>query len=152
VLINAIYWTEKYPRLITIDALRRLFEGETPPHLRVVGDISCDIGGSIECTIKATTSDAPCYVFDPAKGRAHDGYEGRGPVVMAVDNLPCELPREASEHFSRSLRDFMGEFAALDLTSAGVLKELSAPLRKSVIAFQGQLLEPYRYIGECLDS
>ena len=150
VLMNTIYWTEKYPRLVTIDFVRQLFSGDAPAPLRVVGDISCDIGGSIEFTTKATEPDNPCYVFEPASGAVRDGYAGHGPVVMAVDNLPCELPLESSEHFSTSLRDFIAEFAAADLSATDGLRPLSEPLRKSVIAHRGALLPPFEYIKDCL--
>lgn len=152
VLINAIFWTDKYPRLVTIDFLRDLFSLEKQPHLRVIGDISCDVDGSIECTVKATESDAPCYVFEPATGAVREGYAGAGPVIMAIDNLPCELPVESSEHFSASLRDFIAEFSNVALRSPGGLLDLSDPLKKSIIAYQGELLSPFMYLEECIQK
>ena len=103
-LINGIYWDARYPRLISKAYLRELFGGGKP-RLRVIGDISCDIEGSIECTVRATEPDEPVFVYNPHTGEATDGYQGDGVVVMAVDILPSELPRDASDDFSRVLLD-----------------------------------------------
>ncbi len=148
-LVNAIFWTEQCPRLVTKSFLRELYGG-AQPKLRVIGDISCDLEGSIEATIKTTMPDAPCFVYDAATDSARDGYEGRGPVIMAVDNLPCELPLESTQHFSTSLRDFVAEFARADITTREGIEALSYPLRRSLIAFQGQLEPEYRYIEACI--
>jgi len=91
VVVNAIYWAPQYPRFITKKALRRLWEGARPPRLRVVGDITCDIDGSLECTVKSTEPDRPVFTYDVDKDEAVDGFTGRGPAVMAVDNLPAEI-------------------------------------------------------------
>ena len=64
------------------------------PRLQVIGDIGCDVNGPLECTVKATDTGSPVYVYDPSTGRASNGVRGKGPVIMAVDNLPAELPRE----------------------------------------------------------
>ncbi len=147
VLVNCIYWNDRYPRLITKAFLRELF-AEGRPHLRVIGDISCDIEGSIECTVKATTSDAPCYVFHPATATITEGYAGPGPVVMAVDNLPCEIPLEASQYFSASLRGFIAQFGKLDLTAGDFEERLPEPLKKAMIVRRGALVAPFEFLKE----
>lgn len=152
ILINAIFWTPAVPRLVTNARLKELYGGSEPPSLRVIGDISCDIEGGIECTQKCTSPEAPCYVFDPVTRKITDGFSGRGPVIMAVDNLPCELPLESSQHFSRSLRSFIAEFADADLSAADGPDGLSEPLRKAMIVFQGKLTPEYRYLEECISS
>ncbi|MFQ6089815.1 MAG: hypothetical protein ACE5LD_00025, partial [Candidatus Bipolaricaulia bacterium] len=58
VLMNCIYWSPQYPRLVTKGYLKRLY-GEGRPRLRVIGDISCDIEGAIECTLRATDPGNP---------------------------------------------------------------------------------------------
>ena len=67
-LVNAIFWTEAYPRLLTNRFLRDWFEEDPGPRLRVVGDISCDIDGSVQCTTHATTPGQPAYVYEPVSG------------------------------------------------------------------------------------
>ena len=67
--------------------------------LAVVADISCDIGGPVACTIRPSSIDNPIYGYDP-HNECETDYKNPGAVaVMAVDNLPCELPRDASEGF-----------------------------------------------------
>ncbi len=109
-IINCVYWDARYPRLVTKAYLRQLYSAGQP-RLRVIGDISCDIGGSIECTVRSTEPDNPVYLYNPAAtseaDETTDGYAGYGPVIMAVDILPSELPRDASAHFGRALAPFI---------------------------------------------
>jgi alanine dehydrogenase len=151
VLMNTIYWEERYPRLVTRKWVKEAWHGGAEPRLQVIGDISCDIDGSIEITRKAPPPDNPCYVYDPAGGDLHDGVEGRGPVVMSVDNLPCELPRESSAHFSAVLRDMVPALARADFTRDLASLDLPPHLKKAVIAHRGELAPAYGYLKEFLD-
>jgi len=152
VLINAVYWDDRYPRLVTADWVRRQYASGEEPRLQVIGDISCDVGGGIEINEKVTLPDEPCYVWEAATGRLLPGVEGEGPVVMAVDNLPCELPREASESFSRVLREFIPALAGCDFGADFVALDLPDPLKRAVICHRGELTPEYRYLQECLDE
>ena len=116
-LMNTIYWNDRYPRLVTRKWVRSNYGPEKSPRLQVIGDISCDIEGSIELTLKATQPDNPCFNFDPVTLTVRGGVEGAGPVIMAVDNLPCELPRESSAFFSSVLRDMLPGLAVVDFNS-----------------------------------
>ena len=116
VLLNCVFWDTPYPRLVTKAAVRRLFAAAAAPRLRVIGDVSCDIEGSVELTVKETHIDEPVYVYDPDTGTIADGVAGRGPVVLAVGNLPCELSRESSEAFSAALSPFVPALAAADFS------------------------------------
>ena len=104
-LVNCIYWEEKYPRSSRAEQFKELWNAGQP-RLRVIGDISCDIDGSLACTTR-DRSGCAVYVYDPFTGETIDGVAGRGPVVLAVDFLPCELPIDASNYFSRTLRPFI---------------------------------------------
>ena len=150
VLVNAILWDERYPRLVTKGFARGLYEKEGQPHLRVIGDISCDIEGSIEFTVKATEPDAPCYVYDPATDRVRDGVEGQGPVVMAIDNLPCELPLESSEHFSAALVEQVAGFAHADLRADFDTAGLSPIMKRAAIAYRGRLRPEFEHLASLL--
>lgn len=149
-LINGIYWEEGYPRLVHKQELRALFEREGRPRLRVVGDITNDIGGSIEFNVKATTSANPVYVYEPAHDRAIDGWEGAGPVVLAVDKLPSELPAEASEAFGDALLPFVPALAHADYSLPFTALELPPPFKKAVIAHRGELMPGYHHLLEHL--
>ena len=102
-LVNGIYWSKHYPRLVTRRYLKELLSECETPRLRVIGDISCDVEGSIECTSHVTYPDNPIYVYNPFTEQTHDGCQGRGVVVLAVEILPSELPRESSTNFSAKL-------------------------------------------------
>ncbi len=151
VLLNTIYWTADYPRLVTRKWVKANYGADKSPRLKVIGDISCDIEGSIEVTLKAPMPEAPCYVFDPETGEVTDGVQGVGPVIMSVDNLPCELPRESSEHFSAVLSEMMPELGQADFGSDFGGLHLPSHLKKAVIAHRGELAPSYRYLQEYLD-
>ncbi len=150
VLVNCIYWDERYPRLVTKRYLKRLFSDRQQPKLRVIGDISCDIEGSVEGNLKWTEPDNPVYVYDPFEDKAIDGYEGKGPVILAVDNLPCEIPREASTYFSQVLKPFVPHIAKADFTVGFDRFVLPPPIKNAVIAYHGELTPEYRYIQNYL--
>lgn len=150
VLMNCIYWTPEYPRMITREQFQE-FYSSGQPRLRVIGDISCDIDGSIACTTHATTPDDPIYVYNPATGETSPGVEGRGPVVLAVDFLPCELPADASRHFSESLVPFIPGLAKADFGRPLADSGLPAELQRATIVYQGELTEPYRYLEAAVD-
>ncbi len=107
VIVNGIYWDAALPAAGHQGRRCRALWDAGQPRLKVIGDISCDIEGSIECTIKSTEPEEPCFVYNPVTGEATDGCEGEGLVVMAVDILPSELPRDASEDFSRVLKEYI---------------------------------------------
>jgi len=151
VLVNGTYWDARYPRLITREWVTAHYGPGTPPRLQVIGDISCDIGGGVEVTVKATMPDDPCYVWQP-DGTVHFGVKGVGPVIMAVDNLPCELPREASEYFSRVLHGMVPALAACDWTRDFADLDLPRALKSAVIVHKGQLTPSFEYLQTYLDA
>jgi alpha-aminoadipic semialdehyde synthase len=146
VLMNCNYWDERYPRLVTKDQLRALWSADTPPRLTVIGDLSCDIEGAVECTLKCTEPSDPVYVFDPEDGTIASGVDGTGPVVLAVDILPAELPREASEEFSTALAPFLPALAVADFDVPFTELDLPPEILGAVIAHRGELTPDYRYI------
>ncbi len=149
-LVNCIYWEAKYPRLVTKADLKQLYGGAEPPRLRVIGDVSCDIEGAIECTVKCTEPGDPVFVYDPSEDRAVDGFEGWGPVVLAVDILPSELPCDASEYFSGVLMKYVPAVAQADYSVP--FEELALPpeIKRAVIVYQGKLTPDYRYLEQYL--
>lgn len=149
-LMNTIYWETKYPRLVTKKWTKANYGPNKSPRLRVIGDISCDIEGSIELTMKAPYPDAPCFVFDPVTQNISDGVEGVGPVIMAVDNLPCEIPRESSEHFSSVLNSMVGPLAQADWASDFEGLHLPSHLKKAIITHRGELTPGFRYLKKFL--
>jgi alpha-aminoadipic semialdehyde synthase len=151
VLMNCIFWTDDYPRLLVKDQVVEMYSSGDPK-LIVIGDISCDIDGAVEVTVKATDSGNPIYVYDVDSGEAIDGVKGNGPVILAVDNLPCELPREASTRFSGTLRNFIPDLVKADFSVGFDQLDLPEPLKRSVIVYHGKLTPEYEYLNEFLNT
>jgi saccharopine dehydrogenase (NAD+, L-lysine-forming) len=145
-LINGIYWEEKYPRLITKNFLKNWIQRNPKPRLRVIGDISCDVNGSIECNVKTTNSEHPLYVYHPLDESITDGHAGEGIVILAVDKLPTELPREASEYFGNQLITFLPQLAHTNFQLPATELFLPPEFQKAVIVHQGQLMPDYKYL------
>jgi alpha-aminoadipic semialdehyde synthase len=127
-----------------------LFEGSQRPRLLVVGDITCDVDGSLACTVRDTDAGDPVYVYEPRTRKAPSGFEGPGLAVMAVGNLPAELPREASLVFSGALTPFMPEVAGADFTGQLAGAGLPGPIRSAVILWRGEFTPRYEYMKEFL--
>ena len=149
VLMNCIYWSNKYPRLITLDFIRDHWKSDDRK-LQVVGDISCDVKGAIEFTVHCTSADKPAFTYLINENKAELGIEGDGPVVLAVDNLPCELPRESSTSFSETLLDFIPALAGADFTVPFSNLELPRELKDAVIVYRGKLTEKFEYLEQYL--
>ncbi len=150
ILVNCIYWAPQYPRFVTKNFLKGLWSRETSPKLKVIGDITCDVDGSVECTVRATSPDHPVFVYDPLEGNVKDGYEGRGVVVMAVDNLPAEISLESSIFFSHSLLPLAKGIADADFLGDFESSRLPDPIKKATIVFRGKFTPDYEYMRDFL--
>ncbi len=97
-LIAAAYWNPNAGPLFTRMDMEDKF------NIKVIADITCDIDGSIPSTKKPATIEEPFYDYNPANDCVYPAFSDENHVnVMAIDNLPCELPRDASEEFGREL-------------------------------------------------
>lgn len=102
-LIAGAYWDPKAPVLFTNEDVQA-------PNFRIntIADITCDIAGSIPTTIRSTTIDQPVFDFNKSKLVEENAFSNPANItVMAVDNLPCELPRDASTDFGDMLCKFV---------------------------------------------
>jgi alanine dehydrogenase len=92
------YWSDKADYIISRDDLKK-----DNVRLSVVADISCDIDCAVACTIRPSTISDPIYGYNP-QTESEDDFRKKGVIaIMAVDNLPCELPLDASEDFGSEL-------------------------------------------------
>ncbi len=136
VLINGAYWNPKAPPLFTKAEM-------TDPSfkIKIVADISCDINGSVPATIKATDVTHPVYDYNPLTQTAEDPFSDEKFIsIMAVDNLPCELPRSASEEFGRDLIDRVLP-SLLEEDNAGIID-------RATIARGGELTRHFWYLAD----
>lgn len=150
VLMNCIYWEPQYPRLLSREDFVQLRTMTPAARLRVIGDITCDVDGSLACTTHTTTPDDPVYVYDAHTGQTASGVAGDGSVVLAVDFLPCELPVDSSRHFSAAVRPFI---PALDRADFGQPLErcgLPPEMQRAVIVQRGELTGSFEYLAEAL--
>ncbi len=148
ILVNCIYWTSKYPRLVTKAWLREQAAAAKVLRPSVIGDISCDIEGSIEITKDATMPDHACFTYFPETDRFEDEICQTGVTVMAIDNLPCEFPKEASMFFSDILKNYVNDIAAADFGKPFETLSLPYPIKKALILHNGQLTPDYEYMRQ----
>lgn len=145
-LVNAIYWEEKYPRLVT----KEFIANNYLKNLIAIADLSCDINGSIEMTEKATLSGNPVFIYDPKTNSIEDGFRGNGIALMTVDNLPAEIPVESSEWFSKSLMPLVPKLFEADYSKDFEQLNLSDELKNACVVYKGMLTPNFKYLEEYL--
>ena len=136
-LIACAYWHPAAPRLFSEEDTRRA-------HFRIdtIADVTCDIDGSIPTTQRSTTIQEPAFDYNPATGQLEPAYSRPTNITeMAVDNLPCELPRNASRDFGRQL---IANVLPHLLTENGP----DEVIQRATIAQGGQLTERYHYLAD----
>lgn len=112
-------------------------------NIKVVADISCDVDGPVASTLRASTIADPIYGYDPETASEIDYRDDNAIVVMAVDNLPCELPKDASEGF--------GEQFLKHVIPAFFNKDKDGVLYRSKITENGKLTERFSYLQDYVD-
>jgi alanine dehydrogenase len=112
--------------------------------IKVVADISCDIAGPIACTIRASSIANPNYGYLPSEHIEVDMFHPSAIVVMAVDNLPCELPKDSSEGF--------GEMFLEHVVPAFFNGDASGVLARAKITENGKLTPRFDYLQAYLEG
>lgn len=159
VLMNCGYWDARYPRLLTIEQQKQLID-EGRSRLLVVGDVSCDIGGSVEFLAQDTQIEQPFFLYDFEQGGVAPYSLGnmddaglQQVLMMGVDILPSELPREASAHFGNAMLPFVPALASSDVSlpyenQLGDKEgQIPAALWGGVICAHGSLAPNFEYIA-----
>ncbi|WP_158974141.1 NAD(P)-dependent oxidoreductase [Cellulophaga sp. L1A9] len=125
-----------------------LFTKEDAKHedfsIKVVADVSCDIDGPVATTIRPSTIADPIYGYDPITQSEVDFKNPNAIAVMAVDNLPCELPRDASEGF--------GEAFLKNVIPAFFNNDQNGVLERARMTQNGKLTERYAYLQDYVDG
>ncbi len=112
--------------------------------IKIVADISCDVNGPIACTLRSSTIDEPLYGYLPSENREVDVFHPAAIVVMAVDNLPCELPKDASEGF--------GDMFLEHVMPAFFNGDKDGVLQRAKIAENGKLTSRFGYLQHYVDG
>lgn len=138
-LIATAYWDPQAPVLFTASEI------SSPEfNISVIADITCDINGSIPTTIRPTTIADPLYDIDRDQFEELPAFGKQNSIsVMAIDNLPCELPRDASEDFGRQLTDrVIPEFFVSGSTI----------IRQATVTEDGELTAPFAYLADFVNG
>ncbi|CAN6915753.1 unnamed protein product [Brassica oleracea] len=110
-------------------------------------DITCDIGGSVEFVNRATSIDSPFFRFNPIKKSYYNDMDGDGVLRMAIDILPTEFAKEASQHFGDILSEFVGSLASMTEVA-----DLPGHLKRACISHRGELTPLYEHIPRIMKS
>jgi len=133
-LMNGIYWDVKMDRLFSENDTR-----QPTFKTKVIADISCDVNGSVPITLKDTTILEPVFGYSPANMSICEPYTTDSIDIMAVSNLPTELPKDASEGFGNML---------LEYVLPELEKDNSAVIFAATICKAGKLMPDYEYLAD----
>lgn len=136
ILMNGIYWDHNIPRLFEKEDVQR-----KDWRISVIADVSCDIDGGVPITLDATTIEDPFYGFDRKTLQMTTALQPTRDVIdmMTVDNLPNELPRDASEYFGQHFEKYiLGE----------LLSGNSEIIDRATICKDGKLTSYYEYLSD----
>lgn len=133
-LMHCSFWDPKAPKLFTKEEMRS-------PNFRisVIADITCDINGSIPSTHRSTTITEPFYDYNTVTEAEETPFSTGNITVMAVDNLPCELPRDASESFGKEL---------IEKVLPSLINDEQQLLERASICKNGKLMPRFEYLKE----
>jgi alanine dehydrogenase len=134
-MINGIYWDNDAPAFFTKEDMK-----EPSFNLQVIADVTCDIApvSSIPSTLRASTIAAPVFGYDPVTGAETAPYQAHAIDMMTVDNLPNELPRDASKAFGKQF---------IEHILPELLKDSSKVIERATVAVDGKLGPHFQYLS-----
>ncbi|MEC4114615.1 NAD(P)-dependent oxidoreductase [Myroides pelagicus] len=140
ILITGHFFEKGAPKILTKEMLN-----SPKNQLKVIGDVSCDVDqGPIASTLRASTVAEPFYGYHPGKGEEVEYDHPAAITVMAIDNLPCELPKDASEGF--------GELFIEQVLPAFFNGDKDKILQKSTIVKDGKLTDRFGHLQDFVDN
>eukprot|EP00052_Salpingoeca_macrocollata_P021812 m.187847 g.187847 ORF g.187847 m.187847 type:complete len:908 (-) comp21632_c0_seq1:68-2791(-) len=144
-LVNGMYWDARFPKLLTQPQMQQLMRDGS--RMLAIADISADPYGSIEFTKVCTQIDRPFLVYNPEDDTEIYNWEAPGILLGSVDNLPAQMPKEASNHFGHLLLPYIAKLAQSD-GSVDFSQQTDIPdtLRNAIITSQGKLTPRFEYI------
>jgi saccharopine dehydrogenase (NAD+, L-lysine-forming) len=137
-LINGMYWEDDLPALFTKEDTKR-----PDFSIKVIADITCDVEGSVPITLEATPIHNPTLGWDPVKQSRTEPFGDKSIDVMAVTNLPTEMPADASATFGQDLLQHV-----LPL----FLEDAEGILSQATLTVDGKLAERYAYLQDYLEG
>jgi saccharopine dehydrogenase (NAD+, L-lysine-forming) len=138
-LIHCTYWDPRAEILFSLSRMR-----DPDFRISVIADVTCDMNGSIPSTTRATTIDNKFLGYDPMTGREIEPFAKEAITVMSIDNLPCELPRDASDGFGKHL---------IERVVPSLCEEDNDGLiERATIVKDGKLMPRFAYLQDYLDG
>ena len=132
ILICGHYWDLRFPKFFSSNQINEF------KNLKIVGDITCDINGAIPTTIRSTSIAKPYYSID-INSMKEINLGNKGIAVMAVDNLPSELPRDSSEEFGDNLISEVLPY---------LIDKDDGRINRATTASNGKFCSPFNYLKE----
>ncbi|RDI57426.1 NAD(P)-dependent oxidoreductase [Flavobacterium glaciei] len=139
VYITGHFYANEAPVILTREMLQ-----SKDCKIKIVADVSCDVNGPIACTLRSSTIAEPLYGYLPSEDKEVDVFHPAAIVVMAVDNLPCELPKDASEGF--------GEMFMQHVIPAFFNGDKDGILQRAKITENGKLTSRFSYLQDFVDG
>ena len=136
ILISAHYWDPKSPKMFEKKDINKF------KNLKVIGDITCDVNGSIPTTYRSSTIQKPYYFLNYENLKEID-EKNNSLAVMAVDNLPSELPKDSSEEFGNGMVNEVLPF---------IINDDDGRIKKATITENGEFLPNYIYVKEYMNN
>eukprot|EP00095_Tigriopus_kingsejongensis_P002741 maker-scaffold138_size318692-snap-gene-0.8 protein:Tk02741 transcript:maker-scaffold138_size318692-snap-gene-0.8-mRNA-1 annotation:"hypothetical protein DAPPUDRAFT_334150" len=168
-IVNGIYWSPETPRLLTIPDAKALLTPISsrnwmalskgapalPHRLLAICDISADPDGSIEFMNECTTIDEPFCLYDADRNKDKKTFRGPGVLICSIDNMPTQLPQEATDFFGDLLFPHVRDILKSDATrefDANESDRLGGIVSNSVITSNGKLAKNFEYIQGLRES
>ncbi|MGH1435733.1 MAG: NAD(P)-dependent oxidoreductase [Lewinella sp.] len=139
-MINGIYWDNRAPAFFTKEDM-----ANPDFNISVIADVTCDIApvASIPATLRASTIADPVFGYDPQTGEETAPYQEGGVDMMTIDNLPSELPRDASTAFGKMY---------IEQVIPHILAPNSAMIERATIARHGRLGPQFGYLLDFVEG
>ena len=135
IYISAHFWDPRSPKMFTTSDMKA-----SDFKISVVADITCDIDGSVPTTLRSSTIDNPFYGYNPKTDKEDVSFNKETICIMAVDNLPCELPRDASDDFGKDLMERVLPFI--------LQTDVDLIIERASICKDGKLTKNYDYLSD----
>ncbi len=133
--ISAHFWDPRSPKMFAIEDMKA-----SDFHISVIADITCDINGSVPTTLRSSTIAQPFYGFNPKTEKEDVPFNKDTVCIMAVDNLPCELPRDASDDYGKDLME--------RVLPSIIENDTDTIIARASICINGKLTSGFEYLSD----
>jgi alanine dehydrogenase len=135
IYISAHYWDPRAPKMFELSDMKA-----SEFHVSVIADITCDIDGSVPTTIRSSTIEKPFFGYNILEDKEDLPFNKDTVCIMAVDNLPCELPRDASDDFGKDLME--------RVLPSIIGEDADGIIERGSICKEGKLMKDFDYLSD----